>query len=147
MAEPFQAFAESCNLACSAEIIGIAPRDVLAPLHAVEQHYLVSLTRTGARASEQALHIVFARPLSESERPSTRDVLWWLAGDAFAVEQATGELIPWALSYGYPPDAPETTRLFELQSKQATQLRALVGDVGYHRLLALYESELTAAPR
>ena len=146
MDDAFEGLARSCDLDCRAEPICSAPRDLLAPLAAAEQQYLVSLSRRGDRAPDRVLRMVFAKPLTDSSGPTLRDVLWWLAGDAFAVEQADRQLAPWAASYGHEPKAPEAARLFQLQRQLADQLCTLLGEVAYRRLLVLYENELSHAP-
>jgi len=147
MTGSFEAFARHCDLACRAERIGAAPRDLLAPLHAAEQHYLVFLSKRDTPETGPVVRMVFAKPLTDPDGPALRDVLWWLAGDAFAVDQADGQLAPWAASYGHPPHSPESARLFEVQREQTHQLRILLGEVAYRRLLELYESELSQAAR
>lgn len=146
MEDAFEALARSCDLNCRAQPICSAPRDVLAPLDATEQHYLVSLSKRGNRAQDRRVRMVFAKPLTESGTPTVREVLWWLAGDAFALEQADGQLAPWAASYGHAPEDPGADRLFQLHRDQADQLRTLLGEVAYRRLLELYVDELSHAP-
>lgn len=142
--DPFERLAKQCRLRLQAERLTIAPRDVLAPPAEVEQHYLVTLFR---EASAQQVRIIFARPLSESSPPGMRDVLWWLASDAWAIARASGALKNWSLMYDYPAQDEATRRLFEHHSAQASVLATLLGEVGYRRLLALYEADIASPPR
>lgn len=71
-----------------------------------------------------------------------RDVLWWLAGDAWAVERARGDREVWAATYGYPPTDAATARLFERHTRQTACLAALLGRSDYARLVALYDADI-----
>lgn len=140
MLDPIEQFAEGCALRMDAEPLSVAPRDVLAPLDSVEQHFLVTLTRAGA--DSPPVRLVFLTPISSGGEPSLRNVLWWVAGDAWAIAQGDGELVRWAATYGYPPDAEATAWLFEQASRQAAALRALLGDSDMQRLMTLYEADV-----
>ena len=135
----FEQLAEQCGLRVQAQPLTVAPRDVLAPLGEMEQHYLVTLCRD---ASAEPVRLIFAQPLSEPSPPSIRDVLWWLASDAWAVARARGELPSWSSTFGYPAHSDATRRLFEYHVRQASALATLLGEFGYHRLLALYDADL-----
>lgn len=124
----------------TAEPLTIAPRDVLAPIEGVEQHFLISLSRAGMR--REPLRLVFATPLSEQWGPSVRDVLWWVAGDAWAVERAEQKPDLWAATYGYPTEGEATNWLFDQALRQRNALAMLLGDDDMQRLLTLYESEI-----
>ena len=52
--------------------------------------------------------------------------MWWLAADAWAIERAEGDMKRWAGTYEYPPKSVATRRLFELQMRQTSALRALL---------------------
>lgn len=123
-----------------AEPLTIAPRDVLAPIEGVEQHFLVSLSRAESRG--EPVRLVFVTSLSEQGGPSIRDVLWWVAGDAWAVERAEQKPDLWAATYGYPIDGEATNWLFEQALRQRHAMAALLGEDDMQRLLALYESEI-----
>ncbi len=142
MSEPLEAFAESCGIHLTAELITAAPRDVLLPLEQTEQHYLVALARPGA---EDDVRMVFAKPAVDGSPPTVAEVLWWLASDAFALEQAEGAVTPWAHTHGFPPQAAATVRMFEHQRQQSRALRQLLGDVGFRRLLGIYEAEMVGS--
>ena len=71
-----------------------------------------------------------------------RDVLWWAAGDAWALHRADHDLTEWAATYGYPETDEATAWLFEQARRQATALAKLLGDSNVRRLLDLYEAEV-----
>jgi hypothetical protein len=139
--DSFDRFAAECGLTVTAEALYAAPRDVLHPPADSDRHYLVTIRRD---AVPRALCLVYLTPLTDVAPPSVRDVLWWLAGDAWAVERAGRRLDAWAADHGYARD-DATDRLFECHCRQATALRDLVGEAGYRRLLDLYHAEV--APR
>jgi hypothetical protein len=106
----------------------------------MDQHHLVTLRR--ADGVNDALRLVFSTPLSERGAPSLRDVLWWLVGDARAVDRAGGVLDQWASTHGYPLDDPASVALFVRHVTQASSLKALLGDYRYRALLAAYDAEV-----
>lgn len=140
--DAFARFAEQCDLCLSADCVGSAPRDVLLPLEEAEQHFIVTLARRDAPTP--TLRLVFVTPLVEPDPPSVRDVLWWLAGDAWAVEKTAAGVDGWAALYGYPAAHEATGRVFKQHAERASALAALLGEVGYRRLLALYDASLSA---
>ncbi len=140
MSEPFASFAEESGLHLFAEPLGAAPRDVLAPVDAIEQYWLVSLSTLGSSAGP--LRLVFLTPLAGGDSPALRDVLWWVAGDAWVLEQAGGSLEAWAATFGYAPTAEGTERLFEQAQRQTVALTELLGDTGMRRLLDIYDAEV-----
>jgi hypothetical protein len=138
--DTFERYAVQCGLRLESEPVLAAPRDVLTPLSDADQHHLVSLeSRSG-----DTLHVIFITPLIDSAPPGVRDVLWWLAADAWAVERSGRSVGRWASAYGYPPETDATARLFNQHVAQARTLSTVLGDENYRRLLALYEAE--AAP-
>lgn len=141
MPDAFERFAEECGLHLTAEPLCMAPRDVLAPLDAVEQHFLVDLSRMSSDTAP--VRLIFVTPVTEPTTPAIRDVLWWLAGDTWALEQGDRKLEHWAATYGYPPDDRATARLFEQCVRQANALTRILGELDYRRLLALYEAEMS----
>ena len=143
MPDPFERFADECRLRIRAEPLCVAPRDVLAPLDAVEQHFLVQVSRADTDADP--VRLIFVAPVNGPTAPAVRDVLWWLAGDAWVLEQGEKRLEPWAATYGYPPGEEATTRLFEECIRQASALTQLLGDLDCRRLLALYEADTAPA--
>jgi hypothetical protein len=143
MNEQLKAFAESCGIQYTAEPMGHAPRDVSATVDQAELHYLVTLTRPGSDAS---VRFIFVKPATDADRPTAGEVLWWMAGDAHVMEGAQTEVGLWATAFGLPPRADGTGRLFNQQRDQCADLRNLLGDVAYRRLVTIYESEMVGSP-
>src|SRR5688572_23554246 len=94
----FENFAVQCQLQLRADPLVGAPRDVLADIEETEQHYLVTLT---SRVSDASVRSVFIKPTVDPSPPDFRDVLWWLASDAWAVRRSRRELARWAHAYRY----------------------------------------------
>lgn len=138
MPDPFDQFAADRGLRLTAERLGMAPRDVIAPLEDVEQHYVVTLSNP---ATGTSFRTIFATPLTDPAPPAVRDVLWWTASDAWMLEQTQRTIEQWAPMYGYPASEGATARLFQQHVEQADALEALLGEFHYRRLLSLYESE------
>lgn len=138
--DDFERFADECALRLTAEPLCVAPRDVLASLDELDQHFLVTLTRPGF--AESPVRLVFLTPVSTSGGPAMRDVLWWVAGDAWALDRADHNLTEWAATYGYPEADDATVWLFEQARRQAAALAKLLGDSNLRRLLNLYEAEV-----
>lgn len=143
MPDQFEAFAEHCGLRMEHELLYVAPRDVLHPPSDSDQYFLVTLS---GPAGDLPVRLVYAIPLTDADAPGVRDVLWWLAGDAWALEQTGRILDAWAAHYGYPPADSATRRLFELHVRQATALDALLGPVDYRRLITLYGLQVARRP-
>ena len=135
----FERFAAQCQLELRAKPLVAAPRDVLADIEEAEQHYLVTVT---SRMSEASVTSVFIKPATDASLPDVREVLWWLAADSWAVRQSGRELERWARVHRYPPDAESTARVFELHVAQSEALERLLGQIGYDRLLSLYDAEV-----
>ncbi|HEX6037264.1 hypothetical protein [Longimicrobium sp.] len=142
MNEQFDAFANSCEIQIAAQPIGIAPRDMTVTLDEAEVHYHVTLRRPGADVTAQ---VVYWKPATDDAPPTAGEVLWWLAGDAHVMEGAQMERNLWAAAYGLPPEANGTGRLFDQQRNQCEALRTLLGDLGYRRLVGIYESEMASS--
>lgn len=136
----FDRFAAQTQLHLHTEPVVTAPRDVLADLDETEMYYLATVT---SRASGASVRMVFIRPTTEHSPPVMRDILWWLAADAWAVEQSGREVGRWAGTYGYPVASDATARLYEMQVAQSAALASLLGRDDYARLLALYDAEVT----
>lgn len=141
MSDAYQRFAEECGLRLEAEALAAVPRNVLAPLSAVEQPFLVSLSRLDSSA--EPVRLVFLTPIASGAAPSMQDVLWWLAGDAWVLEQGDRRLDRWAATYGYSPREAGISRLFEQSLRQSAALSELLGESNMRRLLVLYEAEIT----
>lgn len=135
MSDQFEVFAEHCGLHVEHELLYAAPRDVLHPPSDSDQYFLVTLS---GPTGDLFVRLVYATPLTDADAPGVRDVLWWLAGDAWALEQTGSILEAWAAHYGYPPADPATRRLYDLHVRQATALETLLGPVDYRRLITLY---------
>jgi hypothetical protein len=140
---PFEAFAAEYGLLLTAEILYSAPRDVISPPSEMDQHSLVTLSRTGHEA--RRIRLVFVTSLSDAMPIRSHDVLWWLAGDAWAIERARRSLPQWCSAHGYPQEDRASVVLFERHATQASSLRALLGQRGYSRLLDLYATEVRGA--
>ncbi len=143
MPDPFDGFAEECGLRLTAECLSVAPRDVLAPISQVEQHFLVTLSRQDVDAD--GVRLIFVTPLTSSAPPQIRDVLWWTASDAWMLEEGKREIDVWAAAFGYPAGDAATVRLFKRQTEQADSLINLLGESQYRRLLDLYGRESSPA--
>ena len=143
--DPFERFAGECSLHLTAEPLCVAPRDVVAPIEVVEQHFLVSLSRPSS--NEEPLRLIFLTSVAERVDPAVRDVLWWLAGDAWVLERGEGKLEPWAATYGYPSADEGVRWLFEQAVRQAAALGRLLGESNMRRLLALYEAAMAPPPQ
>src|SRR5438093_11243429 len=144
VSDPFERFAAECELSVSVEAISLAPRDVLASPVDADEYFLVTLT--GPRADAGSIHLLIVIPPTDKRAaPTARDALWWLAADAWAIERAEGDMARWAGTYEYPPKSAATRRLFELQMRQTSALRALLCKEHYQRLLELYEREVSAS--
>ena len=139
--DPFEEFATQCGLRLATEELSAAPRDVLAPAAEQDRYYLVTIA--GPRADSTEFRTLFVTEADEAP-PTTRDVLWWLASDSWAVEHSERDYQQGATTLGRPGDAPEDRHLFELHARQADKARALLGDATYRKLLALYEIEVAA---
>lgn len=139
--DPFEAFARECGLRLRTEELSAAPRDVLAPGVDQDRYYLVTIV--GRRADSAEFRTLSVTGAAEAP-PTTRDVLWWLASDSWAVEHSDREYKQWATTLSRAGDAPEDRHLFELHARQADKARALLGDAAYRKLMALYELEVAA---
>lgn len=139
-ADSLSAVIEASGLEMSAEPLYSAPRDIAGPPSESDQQYLVRLFPRCAPAPD--LRLVFAVPLADGHAPTIREVLWWLAGDAWAVERADGDRNRWALTHGYPPNDGATARLHAHHVAQASALRALLGPTLFARMLSAYASEV-----
>lgn len=142
--DPFERFAAECGLRLTCDELCTAPRDVLTPLDEAERHVLVTVSADDAHAP--GVKLIFSAPLAAEGAPPLRDVLWWIAGDAWAIERSRGAAGVWAATYGYPPEEIVTARLYACHARQAAALRALLGPAAYERLVALYDTDV-AIPR
>ena len=93
------------------------------------------------------LRLVFFTPLSDQGSPTERDVLWWLAADAWGLREADGSLEKWAASHGYVADDAATERRFDEHSRQVEALRALLGKEAFDQILALHCAEVAPETR
>ena len=141
-ADAVEQLAAACGLTLTAEPLYSAPRDVASPPAEMEQHHLVTLTRQSP--GSDAMRMVFVSPLIDADTPTLRDVLWWLAGDAWAIERAGATLGTWAAIHGYPLGDPASAQLFARHVTQASSLQTWLGADAYRSLLAAYAAEITA---
>jgi hypothetical protein len=139
--DSFDRFAADCGLRLTAEPLCVAPRDVLAPINELDQHFLVSVSRDGNPAPP--VRLVFLAPVSDRASPALKDVLWWMAGDAWVLERADRRLDSWAATYGYEPADDATEWLFEQATRQAAALAKLLGDSEMRRLMTIYEAAIS----
>lgn len=138
--DAFASLATEAGLLIQSEALHLAPRDVAAAPSEMEQYYLVVLSRQGD--ADQEVRLIFATPIAEHREPSMRDVLWWLAGDAWSIECAGGKLTEWAAHHGYSTRDAGTAALFDLSVRQTSSLRALLGAGLYARIIAAYDVEV-----
>ena len=143
--DPFERFAGECGLRMTAEPLYSAPRDILHPPAESDHQFLITIR--GAKSDEALVRLAFATPLTDREPPSRRDILWWLASDAWAIREAGGDLSRWATAYGYPANDEATGRLFDQHARQTVSLEALLGKDALDRLLAIYSSEIATPTR
>lgn len=141
--DPFERLATECGLHVVIEEAYSAPRDILCPPADTEQCFLVTLRAEPTET--RSLRFAYFAPLTQTDPPATRDVLWWLASDAWAIEQAGGDENTWAELHGYPPHDAGTTRLFERHTRLAEELRALFGVPGYEGLIELYAQQVSSS--
>ena len=141
-ANEVERLASACGLTLTAEVLYSAPRDVASAPAEMEQHHLITLTRR--RGGGDAMRMVFVTPLNEPSAPTLRDVLWWLAGDAWAIERADATFDTWATIHGYPLEDPAGAQLFARHVRQASSLKTWVGADAYRSLLAAYAAEIAA---
>ena len=138
--DPFVRFAAGCGLQISTADLPFAPRDVLSPPANLEWFSLVTIASD--RTQSAVMRALYIADASDPRPPSVRDVLWWLAADSWALEQANRDFRRWAATYQYPESDSASMRLFRLHVEQATALAALVGEQSYRELLGLYESSI-----
>lgn len=139
MPDAIQALAEECGVSITMEPVIFGPRDVLAGVDEADRHYLVSI---GAEHPAGPVRMVFRLPLGDEGSPSIGRVLSWLAGDVWVVERSGFRLEEWAAVYGLPDQAAGMREVFECHASAAKQLKDVLGEVCYRRLLALYETSL-----
>lgn len=139
--DSFERFAADCSVRVTVESLSAAPRDVLNPPADADQYYLVTLH--GPLADAPGARLIFIAPLADPEPPGIRDALWWLASEAWAVDQAGESLQAWAAMADFDPADAATARMFSIQLEQRDRLKATLPRPAYERLLALYRAELT----
>ena len=138
--DPFVRFAARYGLQISTADLPFAPRDVLSAPANLEWFALVTIASD--RTESAPMRTLFITEASDPRPPSVRDVLWWLASDSWALEQANRDFRIWAATYQYPEGEDAAMRLFRLHLDQAAALAALVGEQSYRELLDLYESSI-----
>ena len=140
-AEPFERFAAACALRMRAEPLFHAPYDIFEAPEEADDAYLVTLTGS-AQSDAQGVRLVFLMPTAAGVGPSVRDVLWWLAGEAWTMEHAGHDLASWAADHDLDAHAQATTRRFEQRRQLTEAVRALLGDEDFARLLRLYGEQV-----
>ena len=142
--DPFEQLAAECGLRISVERLSLAPRDLAAPPEEAERSYLVTLT--GAEGGTAA-RLVFVTSLGETKVPGLRDALWWLAGDAWAIERSVGDVAKWAATHRLTNAASIATGEFDHYRTQARLLAAALGEETYRRLVDTYETAVMRGGR
>ena len=140
--DPFEQLAVERGLRISAERVSLAPRDLAAPPDEAEQCYLITVTGPEGGA---VARLAFVRALQDPDAPGVRDALWWLASDAWAVEQSGGDVGRWAAMQRLTPSEPVAGREFGYHHAQARSLAQALGDDAYRQLLATYEASVRRA--
>jgi hypothetical protein len=140
--DTFEQFARTSGLQIATTPLNAAPRDLAAPADEHESYTLVELRRDGL---ESPLRVLFLSEASCTEPPSLRDVLWWLASDAWAIERGEWDATKWRSVLRYSTDSDASARLFNLHRSQTEMLSALLGEDAYRDLLAKYAAQLHRA--
>ena len=70
VSDPFERFASECELRVTAEVLSVAPRDVLAPLADADEYFLVTLTGPRPDAGSIRLLIVIPPRQERSTHPA-----------------------------------------------------------------------------
>lgn len=140
--DPFEQLAAECGLRVSMERVTLAPRDLAAPPDEAEQCYLVTVT---APEGGTAARLAFVRSLQNPEPPGVRDALWWLASDAWAIEQSGGAVARWATMQRLTSVESVAEREFAHYRAQTRSLAQALGADVYQRLLAAYEVSVRRA--
>lgn len=153
MEDPFTRFAIECGLSVSAEAVYYAPYDIAESPWEAEQIYLVTVT-TDSPTPARALQLVFSVATdldddggdtedAEIGAPQVRDVLWWLAADAWLIEHASRDLHVWAAQQGLDTGSGAVRRRFDILLRQAVRLADMLGETDYARLVELHRREAT----
>jgi len=137
--DPFEQLAAECGLRISVERISLAPRDLAAPPDESERCYLITVV---GPEGGTAARLAFVRALQDLTPPSVRDVLWWLASDAWAVERSGGDVARWATMQRLTPTDATVVEEFDHYRAQSQSLALVLGSDVYQRLLAAYESSV-----
>lgn len=138
--DPFAKFATTYGLRISTEELAAFPRDVLAAPADSDRHVLVTVN--SHRADSKQLRILFVTEAGDARGPSVRDVLWWLASDAWAIEHARHNYVDWAAMYRYADDDSAGMQRFKMHVRQARALADLLGEDAYASLLELYRAQV-----
>ena len=140
--DPFEQLATDSGLRVSVDRLSLAPRDLVAPPDEAERCYLVTLA---GPEGGTAARLVYVTSLLESRVPGLRDVLWWLASDAWAVERSGGDVAKWAATRRLTNATSLAAVEFDHYRAQAGLLAETLGEKTYRRLLAAYEAEVRRA--
>ncbi|HWF52931.1 MAG TPA: hypothetical protein VG294_19960 [Solirubrobacteraceae bacterium] len=93
-----------------------------------DHYYRCELYRTGAA------HPVRTVVATDNGPPEVGDAVDAVAAEAAVIEEA-GSYEAWALQMGFDPDSRRGERIYRRERRQASHLRALLGEAGYRDLL------------
>lgn len=142
--DPFESFAAEHRLQLKADELVLAPRDVAASPEELGRQFLITIF--GPRDDVGSVRLIFSIDSSPEHPPATRDVLWWLASDAWAVEKSNHDYRRWITMHGYDDDV-SSLRAFRLHEQQSNALAGLLGIQPYRELIALHDQQVAAKPR
>jgi hypothetical protein len=99
------------------------------------RHWLVTL-----RAGRFSMRVPFSQGSAHTKAPTAADVLDCLAMDAAGFENSRS-FDDWAREYGYDTDSRKAHKIYTVISRQASKLRAMLGQDNYKTLLWNTERE------
>lgn len=85
------------------------------------------------RHSGRVMTVYFSRGSAHTNPPTAEDVLDSVASDSRGVEEMT--FSDWAGDYGFDDDSIKALKTFKTCQRQATKLRALLGDAAFAELM------------
>ena len=95
-------------------------------------HYKCTLR---SRVTGKQMTLVFSKGYGHNGKPpEANEVLDCLASDASGIENSSGDFEEWCSEYGYDTDSRRAEKIFKATSRQAEQLKRLMGD-DYETLL------------
>lgn len=123
------------NTAISSKIKRVDSNPNMVDLGPGTKHFLVTL-----RAGRFTMRVPFSQGSAHTQDPTTADVLDCLAMDAASFENARN-FEEWAMEYGYNPDSRSAHRTYTVVARQASKLKAMLGQDNYETLLWKVERE------